>query len=126
MLRVLVDPPRLVPDLATSLSLEADGVTLLGVGVEEVELPVDSGLDDELVAAAPFGARKVLFTETDLKLFGLLLTADELRPWPLSSAERNFEVSVSEPPLTLGSAEFTSSSTLSVTCLFSTSSRGPF
>lgn len=82
------------------------------------------------VATAPFAARKVLLTDTDLNDVGFF-TADTVREWPLRSpsffVESPLDASVSEPPLTLTSVEFTSSSTMSVMCLFSNSSAGePF
>lgn len=90
--------------------------------MEDAEPAADSGL--EVIAAAPLAARNVLLTETDLKLSGFL-TADELRVLPLSSS-LDLDASVSEPPLTLTSADCTSSSTRSVICLFSISSGDPF
>jgi hypothetical protein len=125
LLNVLEEPPKLLPDFATSLSLEADEPAIPGCGVEEVDPAADSGREELLVA--PLVAKKVLLTETDLKLFGL--TLDDVRAWllesdlPLGSA---LDASVSEPPLTLTSAEFTSSSTMSAICLFSISSVTPF
>lgn len=68
------------------------------------------------LAEAPFEAKKVLLTETDLKVVGLL-TDDDLT-WPFSSF-LDFEASVSEP-LTLTSAELTTSSTRSLTSLSTT------
>lgn len=86
----------------------------------------DSGRD--VVPVALLDARNVRFTETDLKLWGFF-TVEEDRAWPLSAdslVESVLNASVSEPPLTLTSAELTSSSTMSVICLFSISSGDPF
>jgi hypothetical protein len=125
VVRVLVAPPRLEPDFATSFNLEAEDPEV-PVGVVDVVFAADaSGRDTEPEAA--LAARKVRLTDTDLKVCGFL-TADEVRTWPLSSDDlMPFEVdaSVSDPPLTLTSAEFTSSSTISAICLFSISSRDP-
>jgi len=53
-------------------------------------------------------ARKVLLTETALKVVGFL-TVDEVLSWPLSSFrgfdESALDASVSDPPLTLTSVE---------------------
>lgn len=60
------------------------------------------------VGATPFAARKVLFTETGLNEANFL-TVDVVRACPLSSPTAfeasAFEASVSDPPLTLTSAE---------------------
>lgn len=90
-----------------------------------VEEAADSGREAAFAAAA-FCPRNVLLTETDLKLVGFL-AADDARPFPLSSvglATRPVDASVSEPPLTLTSAEIADPSRMSVTCLFAISSRG--
>jgi hypothetical protein len=124
-LSVLEAPPRVLPDLATSFRREADDVAV-GCGVVEVDPAADSGRDVALVAL--LDARNVRFTETDLKLWGFL-TVDEDRACPFSPASFAVSVldaSVSEPPLTLASAELTSSSIISVICLFSISSADPF
>ena len=74
LLRVLVEPPKLLPDFATSLRREADEVEVPGAGVEEADPVADSGLEAEF--DAPLDARKVLLTDTDLKLFGLAAVED--------------------------------------------------
>ncbi len=74
LLSVLVEPPKLLPDLATSFRREAD-IVGVGCGVVDAE-PVESGRDEEFEAALE--ARNVRFTETDLKLWGFL-TVDEDR-----------------------------------------------
>lgn len=78
---------------------------------------------------APFAARKVLLTETGLKEVGFF-TADAVRTWPFSSPAvfevSAFEASVSDPPLTLTSAELTIDSTFSVSGLSSYLSALPF
>lgn len=124
VVRVLVEPPRLELFFATSFNLEAcsPGVP---VGVTVAEEAADSGREAAFAAAA-FCPRNVLLTETDLKLVGFL-AADEARPFPLSSlglVARPVDASVSEPPLTLTSAEIADPSRRSVTCLLATSSRG--
>ncbi len=97
-----------------------------GAGVEEADPAADSGR--EVAPAAPLAAKKVLLTDTALKLFGFA-AVEEVRMWPLPSAnlwERSaLDASVSEPPLTLTSVELTSSSTMSVICLCSISSEDP-
>jgi len=120
--KVLLPPPIPDCDLETSLSFEAEALALPDAGVEEADPAIESGLEIEDVA--PLAARNVLLTETDLKLVGFL-TAEALRKWLLSSS-LDFEASVSEPPLTLTSADCTSSSTRSVACLFSISLCVPF
>jgi len=60
---------------------------------------------------APFAARNVLFTETALNDMGFL-TVEEVRTWP-STADFDFIASLSDPPLTLTSAEVTATSATS-------------
>lgn len=65
---------------------------------------------------ANFAARKVLLTDTDLNVAGFLAN-DDVRTCPLSSPSllltaSGRDASVSDPPLLLGSAEFTRSSIL--------------
>lgn len=121
-----MEPPKLLPDFATSFRREAEEPVVPGPGVEEADPTADSVR--EVAFAGLLDARKVLLTETALKLLGL--AEDEVRTWPLPSANlwdaSAFDASVSEPPLTLTSAEFTSSSTISVICLCSISSEDPF
>lgn len=76
VVRVLEEPPRLEPDLATSFNLEAD---------DPAELTGTAGVSDgeevsdrDVALAAFLLPRKVLLTETDLKLWGFF-TADEAR-----------------------------------------------
>lgn len=75
--------------------------------------------------AAALAARNVLLTDTALKTAGFRAAEDAracpLSPFLLLSASKR-EVSVSDPPLMLGSAEFTKSSTISAMCLFASSS----
>lgn len=74
----------------------------------------------ELCALLP---RKVLLTDTDLNEVGFL-TVEDVLVWPFPSYldPSSFPASVSEPPLTLTSVEFTRLSTVSERCLFSISS----
>lgn len=77
----------------------------------------------------PFAARKVLLTETALKVVGFLMV-DAVRVWPRPSTDA-FDVSglvpsVSDPPLTLTSAELTVPSTRSVSDLISSPLASPF
>lgn len=75
VLRVLVEPPKLLPDFATSFRREAEEPGVPGPGVEEADPALESG---RVVAfAGPLDARKVLLTDTALKLFGL--ADDEVR-----------------------------------------------
>lgn len=109
-------------DLEASRRPPALLATKRGLGV--VEVPVGVVVDGTGVAGfsptlgllaleVAFDARKVLLTDTDLKVAGFLV--EDVLEWPLSSFF--FEVSVSEPPLMLTSAEFTTSSTMSLTSL---------
>lgn len=75
LLKVLVEPPRLLPDLATSFRRDEELVGA-GCGVVAVEVPAESGREVEFDATLE--ARNVRFTETDLKLWGFL-TVEELR-----------------------------------------------
>jgi hypothetical protein len=69
---------------------------------------------------APLAARKVLLTETVLKDMGFFMV-EEVRTWPFSSPAvfevSAFEASVSDPPLTLTSAEMMADSAGSVSGL---------
>lgn len=100
--------------------------TSRGFGVEEVLVgaaAADTGVVGfsptlgTLVLELALEAKKVLLTDTDLKVAGFL--AEEVLEWPLSSFLEwsVFEASVSEPPLVLTSAELTTSSTISLTSL---------
>lgn len=77
---------------------------------------------------AALAARNVLLTDTDLNVVGFL-AVDDVRTCPLSPSlflsAPSLDVSVSDPPLMLGSAEFTRSSTISAMCLFESSSGEP-
>lgn len=102
-------PPAL---LATRRGL---GVVEVPVGVVDVGTGVAgfSPILGLLALEVALDARKVLLTETDLKVAGFLV--EEVLEWPLSSFF--LDVSVSEPPLMLTSAELTTSSTISLTSL---------
>jgi hypothetical protein len=121
VVKVLEEPPRLEPDFATSFNLEADDpAELMGTaGVSDGEEVSDR--DDAW--AAFFAPRNVLLTDTDLKLWGFL-TVEEARAWPNDDLSLDVDASVSDPPLTLTSAELTSSSTISAICLFLSMSSG--
>src|SRR3569833_1335637 len=118
------DAPRPLPVFATSLGLAAEAA-VAGVDARPLDVAGLSPTFADTAPVAPLAARKVLLTDTDLKLVGFL-TADEVRAWPFSSSlprrRSGLDSSVSDPPLMLASAEFTRSSTMSVMCLFSSSS----
>jgi len=118
---LVTKPP---PDLATRRGRELAGVA---VPCADVRLVPGVGLSADFAAptaAAPFDARKVLLTDTDLKVVGFL-TVEDVRVWPFSSSlSRERDASVSDPPLMLTSAEFTRSSTMSDICLLPSSSVG--
>lgn len=112
-------------DLEASRKLLAVLATSRGFGVEEVLGGATVGdavargfspILGETLAEVPFEAKKVLLTETDLKVVGFL-TEDDLT-WLLSSF-LDLEASVSEP-LTLTSVELATSSTSSLTSLSTT------
>lgn len=113
-----------LPDLATS---RGRGVAVDAVPCAATRPAPVAGLSlgfEGPVAGAPLDARKVLFTDTDLKDVGFL-TVEEVRAWPFSSSlSLDRDASVSDPPLMLTSAEFTRSSTISEICLFPISSVG--
>jgi len=111
-----------LPDLAINLGRL---VTRPVLGVEATPLvgvSLSLGFAGAVVAE-PLVVRNVLLTLIDLKDF---LTDEEVRPWPFSSSlsldASPLDASLSEPPLTLTSVEFTKSSTISEMCLFSISS----
>lgn len=113
----------LLPVFAISRGRDVDRVAALVGGVLEPTAGLSVVLAEALLTDA-LAARKVLLTETDLKVAGFL--ADEpVRAYPLSSSlflePSPREASVSDPPLVLASAEFSWSSTL-VMCLLATSS----
>lgn len=112
VVKVLEAPPRLEPDFATSFSFEAEEPTAL-TGVAGAN-DGDDVSDRETALAAFFAPKKVLLTETDLKLWGFF-TVEEVRTWFGSLAL--VDASVSDPPLTLTSAELAKSSTMSLTAL---------
>ena len=121
------EPLKLLPVFATNLSRDPEEPGVDGWDVVDAKVAADLSPVFEEEAAALFAARKVLLTDTDLKLEGFL--TDEERTLPLSSLSFEisvFDASVSDPPLTLTSAELTSSSTMSAICLFSMSSSEPF
>lgn len=78
-----------------------------------VALAPAGALSPGFAGAAPLAARNVLFTDTGLKEVGFL-TVEVLRVWPFSSPVpfevSAFAASVSDPPLTLTSAELSSAS----------------
>jgi hypothetical protein len=104
-----VESLRPLPDFATSRGLGADKDK--GAAGTEPTTPLSPGLA-KVVPVEPLAARNVLFTETALNDFGLTVEAD--RPWPFSSVwlfeVSAFVASVSDPPLTLTSAELTTPS----------------
>ena len=113
--------PLPLPVFATRRG-RADKVAEPGGGVE-----LETGLSVGLVEMEPalaLDAKKFLLTESALNVAGFL-TEEAVRPCDLSSSlafdPSGREASVSDPPLTLTSAEFSWSSTL-VMCLFSMSS----
>lgn len=111
------------PVFATNRGLDTDSVADPVGGVLEPDFALSLTFA-VLVGAVALDARKVLLTETALKVAGFL-TEDAARPWflspSLSFALSAREASVSEPPLTLAAAELARSSTF-VMRLFSISS----
>lgn len=113
-------------DLEASRSMPPLFATSLGFGVAEALVGV-AAEDTGVVGFSPtlgapvlevaLDAKKVLFTETDLKVAGFFV--DEVLEWPLSSFldASGLEASVSDPPLTLTSVELITSSTISLTSL---------
>lgn len=101
---------KLLPDFATSRGFDtrvADAVAEL-----VVELPAPLSPDFGGVGpVAPFAARKVLLTDTALNDIGFL-TVEEVRTWP-STVLFDFTASLSDPPLTLTSADVTATSVAS-------------
>lgn len=120
-----VESRRLLPVFATRR----------GLGVEEAEGATGSEAEPEAALSpgfegpAPLAARNVLFTETALKEVSFL-TVEVLRTWPFSSPwpfdVSAFEVSVSDPPLTLTSAELMIASVRSDSNLDSSFAYSPF
>lgn len=111
--------------LATSLGREVDRAFEPGGGVLEPDVGLSMALVTVLLGMV-FEARKVLFTETALKVAGFLV--EELaRPRLLSPffcfAQSAREASVSEPPLTLTSAELVCCSSTRAMRLLAMSSR---
>jgi hypothetical protein len=101
---------KLLPDFATSLGFDtkdADAVAELAV---ELPVPLSPGLGG-VGPVAPFAARKVLLTDTALNDIGFL-TVEEVRTWP-STVPFDFTASLSDPPLTLTSADVTATSAAS-------------
>lgn len=101
---------KLLPDFATSRGLDtrvADAVVEL---VAELLAPLSPDLGG-VAPVAPFVARKVLLTDTALNDIGFL-TVEEVRTWP-STVLFDFTASLSDPPLTLTSADVTATSTAS-------------
>lgn len=101
------------PAFATNRGRDADKVVDPGGGVLEPVAGLSLVLETVLLGLA-FDARNVLLTETALNVAGFL-AEDAVRPWPLSPsffAQSVREASVSDPPLTLTSAELSCSSTL--------------
>lgn len=126
--RPFAPAPLTRPVLATSLGRADADEAEVRLATARVGEALSPGLATPGVPAA-LAARKVLLTETDLNVVGFL-AVDDVRTCPLSSpslffAASTLEVSVSDPPLMLGSAEFTRSSTISAMCLFDNSSGEP-
>lgn len=101
---------KLLPDFATSRGFDirvADAVAEL---VAELPAPLSPDLGG-VGPVAPFAARKVLLTDTALNDIGFL-TVEEVRTWP-SAVLFDFTASLSDPPLTLTSADVTATSAAS-------------
>lgn len=109
---------RAAPVLATSRGRDADRAADPGGGVLDPPIGRSIGFEATLELLA-LAARKVLLTETALKVAGFL-AAEPVRLWLLSPSFA-LEASVSDPPLTLTSVECNCSSTL-VIRLFAISS----
>jgi hypothetical protein len=90
-----------LPVLATKRGRDADNEAEPVGGVLEPGAGLSLSFDEAVVAFA-LAARKVLFTDTALNVAGFF-AVELVRPWPLSPSLR--DASVSEPPLTLTSAE---------------------
>jgi hypothetical protein len=117
---------RPLPVFATSRGRNVDDAGPAGVVVEDKD--IFSPILDGVVVPEAFAARKVLFTDTDLKDANFL-TLESVRKCPLPSTAAlisAFEASVSDPPLTLTSAEATFESIFSVLSLKSSLSCTPF
>lgn len=118
---------RPLPVFATSRGRNVDDAGPAGVVVEDKD--IFSPILDGVVVPEAFAARKVLFTDTDLKDANFL-TLESVRKCPLPSTAAlvisAFEASVSDPPLTLTSAEATFESMVSAGSLRSSLSCTPF
>lgn len=117
-----VESRRLLPVFATNLGLGVDdveAVKVVGAVVETVG-PLSPSFDG-VTAVEAFDAKNVLFTETALKEGTGFLTAEVDRIWPPFSSPifevSAFVTSVSDPPLTLTSAELLMGSRKSEFCL---------
>lgn len=97
-----------LPVFATSRGRETESVADPGGGVLVPVVGFSPALETVLPGAA-LAAKNVLFTETALNVAGFLAAAEPVRPWLLSPslclAQSEREASVSDPPLTLASAE---------------------
>lgn len=104
------------PLFATSLGFGV-AEALAGVAAEDTGVVGFSPTLGAPVLEVALDAKKVLLTETDLKVAGFFV--DEVLEWPLSSFldASGLEASVSDPPLTLTSVELITSSTISLTSL---------
>lgn len=115
-----LEPPAPVPVFATSRGRDMDKAAEPVGGVLEPAAGLSLVFEarpEELDLAA----KKVLFTETALNVGGFLV-GELVRPWPRSPCL--FFASVSDPPLTLTSAELICSSTLVMRLLAMSSGRG--
>jgi hypothetical protein len=110
-----------LPVFATSLGRDAESVDVAVCDVDNPELAMVFSPTFIVVPVDGRLARKVLLTETALKVAGFL-TVEDVLICPFSpSLLFDLDASVSDPPLTLTSAELIWSSTLLMS-LFSISS----
>lgn len=98
---------KLLPDFATSRGFDTSVADAVAELVVALPAPLSPGFDG-VGPAAPFAARKVLLTDTALNDIGFL-TVEEVRTWP-STMPFDFIASLSDPPLTLTSADVTATS----------------
>jgi hypothetical protein len=98
---------KLLPDFATSRGFD----TRVADAVAELVVELTVPLSPAFGGVGPFAARKVLLTDTALNDIGFL-TVEEVRTWP-STVPFDFTASLSDPPLTLTSADVTATSAAS-------------
>lgn len=115
-----VELPVPLPDFATKRGRDMDKVAEPVGGVLEPAAGLSLVLDETFGFALE--ARKVLLTETALNVAGFFVEAPA-RIWPLSPSFAR-DASVSDPPLTLTSAELIWSSTLVIRLFAMSSGRG--